>query len=170
MAVFASTGRKTLPKVKGQDKSMISSETMSFTHGILQTIAFLVVLPIGALIAILRRQIGEGWLKYHVAFQLTGVAIVFIAGGIQLYKWHLQRKNAPKDAEAPPTKRKLSPKILIHIILGSLVSLVLIVQLFWAFLGRRYFEWMTWYYVHVALSSFIIAGGVTNLWIGWSFH
>lgn len=133
-------------------------------HGILQTVAFLLLLPIGVAIAVLRHHIGPGWLKYHVFFQLLATLVVFTASGLQFYKWYQRRK----ESRAAP-KRTISPKLLTHIVLGSTVTVLLILQVFWAYLGRRYFEWMTWYYVHVALASIIILGGLTNLWIGWSF-
>lgn len=141
---------------------------LSAIHGAMQAIAFLVLFPIGGLIALLRRNIGPGWVKYHVFFQLLATFTVFAAGGVQLYKWYL--RSLERKDEATKTTRKLSKKLLTHIILGSVVSVLLLIQIIWAYFGRRFVEWTIWYNIHIALASLILSGGIANLWLGWSFH
>lgn len=137
---------------------------ISAVHGSMQAIAFLLLFPIGGLVAVMRRHIGPGWYKYHVIFQLLATFTVFAAVGVQLYKWHLRRGTNVATKKTPSTK------MITHVLLGSAVSILLIIQLLWAFFGRRWVEWMTWYNVHVALAAVILAGGISNLWLGWQLH
>lgn len=129
---------------------------MTSIHGTLQQLAFFVLFPIGAVIAIARHHIGDGWLKYHVFFQLFATITVLMAVALQFVK---RRKRDTKD-----------PKMLSHIALGSAVTLLLILQVMWAFFGRHLTDWMTWYRIHIALATIIFVGGVTNILIAKSMH
>lgn len=143
---------------------MINNINLTELHGWMQRIAFLVLFPIGGAIALFRHKIGDGWLKYHVFFQLLATCVVYAAIGVQLYKWHLRKQQqSPKEQKKPI---KFSPLLLTHVILGSIVSGVILLQIIWAYVGRRYVFWTTWYYVHVALACVIVVGGITNLYLG----
>lgn len=123
--------------------------------------AFLVLFPIGGTIALLRHKIGPGWLKYHIFFQLLATFVVFAAAAIQVLKWK-QKKNI----EVKETKT-LSPRLLTHVVIGSMVGILLILQLIWAFVARRYVPWNVWYYTHITMATLILTGGLANLYIGW---
>lgn len=126
--------------------------SLSKIHGILQMVAFLILFPIGGIIAIFRNQIGGQWLKYHIFFQILASILVFTAVGIQLYN----RKNHMQNHS------HISPKFY-HVLIGITIVLLLIFQIFWAFLGRRVVSWTIWYYIHVTLAALIIIGGITNI-------
>jgi hypothetical protein len=76
---------------------------------------------------------------------------VFAAIAIQIMK----RKN--KDTSALP---------LTHIIIGSIVCLLLIVQIFWAYTARQFVSWNVWYYTHITMAVLIVGGGIANIIIG----
>lgn len=143
---------------------------LSHLHGNLQRLAFLVLFPIGGAIAMFRHKIGPGWLRYHVFFQVTATLVVFFAAGIQVYKWSQKKKieyTEGGEEGAEPVKRAIPPMLMAHIVLGSMVGILLIIQLLWAFFARRYIAWHVWYYIHVTLAVFILAGGLGNLFIGY---
>jgi hypothetical protein len=121
-------------------------------HGMLQGIVFLILYPLGALIALLRNQIGPSWRPYHVGIQLTASILFFIAISIVAYASY----GKPKKESNIRT---------IHRWNGRLIALLIITQLFWAYQGRNYVEWMTWYYVHMSLSASIILLGWTNIYL-----
>lgn len=121
-------------------------------HGMLQGIVFLILYPLGALIALLRNQIRPSWRPYHVGIQLTASILFFIAISIVAYASY----GKPKKES---TIRNL------HRWNGRLIALLIITQLFWAYQGRNYVEWMTWYYVHMSLSASIILLGWTNIYL-----
>ncbi len=128
-------------------------------HGNLQRIAFLVLFPIGGAIALMRHKIGDGWLKYHVFFQLTATLVVFTAIGVQLVKWKRKRKeNTPKQP--------MSPILMTHIVIGSIVSFLLVSQILWAYIGRKIAPWDVWYYTHMTMAVLIVGGGIANLVVG----
>lgn len=137
---------------------------LSSLHGNLQRLAFLILFPIGGAIALLRHKIGPGWLKYHVVFQITATLIVFIAAAIQIVKWKRNKKIEVKEEHVQ--KRTLSPILLTHIVVGSMVGLLLIIQIVWAYFARRFVPWDIWYRIHVALAVLIVGGGISNLVIG----
>jgi len=122
-------------------------------HGLLQFSIFIFIFPIGALIALFRESIGPSWRKFHVGFQLTGVALFLVAISLAIYMgFHIV-----KDKQKMPLIKK------IHHALGRVLAGVILFQVLWAFYGRKYVDWMTWYYVHMALSATIILGGWTNI-------
>lgn len=126
-------------------------------HGLLQFVAFIILFPIGAMIALLRNSIGPSWRKYHVFFQLTGTVTVIIAIISIVYAKSQSIKKKEKEENM---LRK------IHKLLGPIVVTVIFVQILWAYYGRRLVEWNTWYTTHMMFSMFIIFGGISNVILG----
>ena len=128
-------------------------------HGLLQFIAFVILFPIGATIAWFRESIGPSWKGYHIFFQLTGAFTVFVAILSILYA-----KSQSEKKKSEEQKENIFRKI--HKILGPIVVTVVFVQILWAFYGRHYVEWMTWYQIHILFSLVIIIGGISNVLLG----
>jgi hypothetical protein len=124
-----------------------------YLHGLLQTIAFFVLFPLGALIAYFREHVGSNWKVFHVSIQLLATLLVFSAVIIVISI----KKGNKQDK---PIINK------VHTKLGPLIVLVIIIQLVWAFLGRKLVDWTTWYNTHMILSGLIITGGITNVILG----
>lgn len=123
-------------------------------HGGLQALVFFIILPIGALVALFRNWIGESWRPIHVAFQLTGVALFFVAISIAAY----MGSKKPKDKETSTYRKS-------HKWIGRVLVLVILFQLIWAYQGRNWVEWNTWYIIHMALSMTILGLGWTNIYL-----
>lgn len=131
-------------------------------HGLLQMLAFFILFPIGAAIAFFRDRVGPSWKQYHVAFQLTATFVVFLAVSSVLYA-----KSQDKEKQTHTNTQTQENKIRrAHKILGPIVVSVIVIQLFWAYQGRKLVEWNTWYITHMAFSAFIILGGITNVILG----
>lgn len=127
-------------------------------HGILQAISFCFLYPIGATVAIFRDRVGECWKPIHIGFQLMASFLVFVA--ILLATVADRRKKA--ETKKATKLRK------VHQLIGKTVVSLIILQILWAFFGRRIVsDWFVWYYIHVALSSLIITLGITNVLIAW---
>ena len=122
-------------------------------HGIIQLVVFLILFPIGAIVALLRYKIGPGWRRIHVSIQLTGVALYLTAVSIAFIA---NQKRKITMQERPFIKQ-------LHIWLGRTVGSLILLQVIWAFFGRGWVMWDTWYVVHMILSSLIILGGITNI-------
>lgn len=122
-------------------------------HGLLQSIVFFILYPLGALIAVFRNQIGPSWRPYHVGIQLTASTLFFIAIGMVAY------------ASYGKPKKESSQIRTLHRWNGRLIALLIVTQLFWAYQGRNYVEWMTWYYIHISLSASILLLGWTNIYL-----
>lgn len=120
-------------------------------HGLLQTIAFLVLFPLGALIAYFRNSIGPGWKMFHVGIQLTATLFVFTAVTIVA--------SIKRDKSTEKINKN-------HRILGRIVVITIVLQLLWAFFGRNVVNWDTWLTIHMLLSATIIIGGITNIVLG----
>lgn len=121
-------------------------------HGLLQSLVFLILYPLGALIALLRNYIGPSWKIYHVSIQLTASFLFFIAIGIIAYTTY----------EKPKKESKIRT---IHRWNGRLIATLIVFQLFWAYQGRNYVEWTAWYWIHMSLSASIILLGWTNIYL-----
>lgn len=121
-------------------------------HGLIQSLVFLILYPLGALIALLRNYIGPSWKIYHVSIQLTASLLFFIAISIIAYTTY----GKPKKESTYRT---------IHRWNGRLIATLIVFQLFWAYQGRNYVEWMTWYWVHMSLSASIILLGWSNIYL-----
>lgn len=128
-------------------------------HGLLQFVAFVILFPIGAMIAWFRESIGPSWKSYHIFFQLTGAFTVFVAICSILYA---KTQSKKKNEESP--KENMLRKI--HKVLGPIVVTIVFIQILWAFYGRRMVEWITWYQTHILFSMVIIVGGISNVMLG----
>jgi hypothetical protein len=122
-------------------------------HGIFMLLAFLVVFPLGALVAVFRHSIGPGWKTVHVALQLFGAGLVFIAAGLMAW-----RPNKKESSKPVPT---------FHRALGKTVVVLIVVQLLWAFMGRRLVDWTVWLWIHGLLSAAILITGWTNVYLAY---
>jgi cytochrome b561 len=125
-------------------------------HGLLQSIVFLVLFPLGASIALFRRIIGSRWRVMHVSIQLTAITLFMIAISIAYYMGNIKNKNTKKH------DRQINK---LHRYMGRFIFVVIVLQLFWAYQGRKIVSWKVWYYIHMLLSSIIIFSGITNIFI-----
>ena len=101
-------------------------------HGLLQMLAFLILFPIGALIALFRDKVGSNWKIFHVTIQMIAILTVVTAYIII------------KIAQSKHKNKKQKPKQLInkiHIATGYTVGTFIILQLFWAFFGKSLVDW-----------------------------
>ena len=126
-------------------------------HGLLQSIVFLVLFPLGASIALFRRFIGSRWRVMHVSIQLTAITLFMIAISIAYYMGNIKNKGNKKDDDRQINK--------LHKYMGRFIFIVIVLQLFWAYQGRKIVSWTVWYYIHMLLSSIIIISGITNILI-----
>ena len=146
-------------------------------HGILQSIAFIVLFPLGALVAYFRENIVAIWFPIHVSLQMMGLLVVLIA----LYVMYVAKKTTslPKkeqaaekqeekqaEKQAEKEEGKVSTSRELHRFIGPLVVFALFIQFFWAFYGRKIVEWTTWYRIHMMLATIVILGGFTNIFFG----
>ena len=127
-------------------------------HGLLQMVAFLILFPIGALIALFRDKVGSNWKIFHVSVQLLAITTVVAAYIVIKYAKSKQKNNKQKP-------KQLINKI--HIATGYTVGAFIILQLFWAFFGKSIVYWSTWYTIHMILSACIILGGISNIIIAY---
>ena len=123
-------------------------------HGIIQLLVFLILFPIGATVALLRDKIGPSWRRIHVSIQLTAVMLYLIAVSIALYANHQRKVDKPRSFINQ-----------LHRWLGRTVGTLILLQVIWAFFGRQWVMWDTWYTIHMTLSASIILGGITNIMI-----
>ena len=127
-------------------------------HKSLQALAFLVLFPLGALTALLRQRIGPSWLMWHIGFQLTASIAVFSAVAIVVFL------KPSKQKEEEHEENKFNK---LHKIIGPLVTLLIVMQLAWAFGGKGIVSLNTWYVLHVVFAILIVGLGWTNLYIGY---
>lgn len=133
--------------------------TLYQIHGLLQMIVFLFLFPLGATIALFRNKIGPNWRKMHVTIQLTAITLFLIAISLAYYSGNIKNKG---DNKANKEEKQINKT---HKMLGRFIFVLVMSQLLWAFYGRNLVNWMTWYYIHMALSSLIILSGITNVLI-----
>lgn len=130
-------------------------------HGSLQTLAFLILLPAGMLVAIFRDRIGPSWLPLHMGLQLSGTLCVVAAMAIVTQS----QPNSEND-EQPTTSTKRA-----HHMLGWTVATLLAMQWLWVLGGRSLIAasimtWTWWYRIHVALATTILTLGFAQVGIG----
>jgi amino acid transporter len=126
---------------------------IALVHALLQVIAFCVVLPAGVLIAIFRQYIGAIWLPLHIACQLIGSAMVLVAVALM--------RMSHKDHDDDHEDKKFDP----HKIVGYTVLALIIVELLWALVARRFVPYVLWLWIHVFLAFAILAGGWLNIYL-----
>ncbi len=125
-------------------------------HGLLQMIAFLILFPIGALIALFRDKVGSNWKVIHVTIQMIAIFTVLVAYIIIKIAQSKHKNKKPKQVINK-----------LHIATGYTVGVFIVLQLFWAFFGKSLVEWSTWYTIHMILSACIILGGIANILIAY---
>jgi hypothetical protein len=123
-------------------------------HGVIQLLVFLILFPTGAIVALLRDKIGPSWRRIHVGIQLTAVVLYLIAVSIAFYANQQRKVDKPR-----PFINHL------HRWVGRTVGTLILLQVIWAFFGRQWVMWDTWYTIHMTLSASIILGGLTNIMI-----
>lgn len=143
------------PKVRGPYIKIFAFINMTpyQIHGLIQLLVFLILFPTGATIALLRDKIGPSWRRIHVTIQLTAVLLFITAISIAYYL----------GFNRIPEKDTLIQKI--HRTLGRIIAGIIVLQVIWAFFGRSWVMWDTWYAIHMTLSALIILGGLTNITI-----
>jgi NADH:ubiquinone oxidoreductase subunit 6 (subunit J) len=97
----------------------------------------MILFTLGAIIAILRKSIGEVWLRIHLVCQLCATLILLLSITLVIYTSKNKNKADPKT---PVGRHKIIGKILLSIILFQVV---------FAFIGKRIFEKSTWYIIQV---------------------
>lgn len=123
-------------------------------HGLLQMIAFLILFPIGAMIALFRDKVGSNWKLFHVGTQIIAICVVIAAYIVIKYAKSKQKNKKHNDKD-------LINKI--HITIGYTIGILIAIQVAWAYLGKRIVDWSTWYTIHMILSACIIVGGIINI-------
>lgn len=124
-------------------------------HGIIQLLVFLILFPSGAIVALLRDKIGPSWRRIHVTIQLTATFLFIVAISLALYLGY--NRVPEKDTKLQKTHRTL----------GRIIAGCILLQIIWAFFGRGWVMWDTWYTIHMILSALIILGGFTNIMIAY---
>ena len=116
-------------------------------HGILQILTFVILFPLGALIALFREQVGKNWFILHISIQILASLTVFIALiiiNIAIKNKETLNKEAEdkeaedkealnKDSEEKETQiskeKSLRKKPSLHLIIGSLIVCLIVFQL-----------------------------------------
>ena len=135
-------------------------KSLYLLHGILQIVAFLILFPIGILIAIFKNYIGAYWFISHILFQSFGIICVFTAVLVMIYAKSLQNI---KDTNPTPTTNtntttnmhtQNSPSL--HAIIGFIIIALIIIQVIWAVFVRKIINHDLWAKIHLVLAILII--------------
>jgi cytochrome b561 len=139
----------------------MNSEKLFTIHKYIMIITFYILLPIGITIAIFRSKIGQNWYTYHKHTMLTVLLFAFIGIFISLYA---------KDSEG---EKNIHPLSTIHGIVGTILVVLLLLNVGWAIIVRRYVKdegsWLTrrmWLNGHRVFGSLIVIILVYNLYLG----
>jgi predicted permease len=127
----------------------MTATTHIYIHIMLQTLAFFVLFPLGVIIAAFRSVIGQSWLFWHVCFQLLGSVCVVAAVMV-----------------ISMASKKHHNHTYTHRLLGKVVVSLIVIELIWAFIGRRIVPWNVWLTIHVVLATLILACGWANIYLG----
>ena len=127
-------------------------------HGILQFIAFVVLFPLGILVAVFRNTIGSTWFVIHVT--LHSAAILTLIAALVCIGIATYNKNR---LESQDTKIQIP----LHVILGYIVVGLVFSQIVWAVGLRHVVPRPTWLFVHGILAISILATGWINLYLGY---
>ena len=138
-------------------------------HGILQTLAFLILFPIGIIIALCKNYIGPRWFILHISFQSFGIICVFTAIILAVYAESLKSKDAHIDGDKEPVNNK-SEIPSLHVILGIIVIILLITQIIWAVFVRKIINHDLWAKIHLILALLILGFGWTNIYLGYKHY
>ena len=142
-------------------------------HGILQTLAFLILFPIGIIIALCKNYIGPRWFILHILFQSFGIICVFTAVILAVYAESLKSKinhtNRQEDihVQTPNNKSELPQ---LHVIFGIVVIILIIKQIIWAVFVRKIINHDLWAKIHLILALLILGFGWTNIYLGYKHY
>lgn len=128
-------------------------------HGIINSTVFLLLLPIGIIIAALRNYIGPEWLKWHVFFQLTSVILLIISGSLVFYA----NRNHKKQKEISKNRK-------LHKIIGPTILSLLFLQIFWAYYGKYLVSYNIWLMIHAGFGISILGLGWYQIYLGKNMH
>ncbi len=125
-------------------------------HGILQLLAFLVLFPIGVVIALMRNTIGPKWLIYHIFFQISAALCVFIASALVIIAEKGKKESHDHEDNKPLAR-------LLHVWNGRIVVTLIFLQLLWAFFGKFFVPLSLWYMTHITFAILILLGGFAQV-------
>ena len=129
-------------------------------HGILQFIAFVILFPLGILVAVFRNWIGSMWFVIHVG--LHSAAILTLIAALLCVGLASYNKNKNKEKDKKETRD--TP---LHVILGYIVVGLVFFQIVWAVGLREVVPFPTWLLVHGILAISILVTGWINLYLGY---
>ena len=139
-------------------------KTLYTLHGLLQASAFLLLFPIGILIALSKAYIGNRWFILHIIFQTLGICCVFTAIALMAYAQYLKTKA--QNAKPAETKKPLPT----HVIVGIIIVILIILQVIWAVFLRHTINREIWVNIHILLAILILTLGWTNLYLGYALY
>lgn len=126
-------------------------------HAILQSTAFLIVFPLGAIVALYRDRIGASWFRYHVALQTLGTLLVVVAVSLAI-AYRVTDKHDHKEEPSRTKKR--------HRTNGYVVVSVLAAQWLWAVFMRGLIPWGIWLNAHMLLAVLLVSLGFYQIYLG----
>ena len=100
--------------------------TLYNIHRYLMIIAFMILLPIGICMPIFKDKVGENWYSYHKHIMFSVLIISFIGICVSLYT---------KDQEGETNRHPHSTR---HGLIGILLFILVVCQMAWAIIVRRY--------------------------------
>lgn len=139
---------------------MMNIQLLYTLHGLLQEIAFLVLFPIGIIIALCKLYIGSKWFILHILFQTVGIVCVISAVLIMAYAKYLEK----------PTNKSSRKSIPLHVYIGIAIVILILFQVVWAVLMRDKIDRNIWTRIHIILASIILILGWTNLYLGYKLY
>jgi len=137
-------------------------------HALLQATAFLILFPIGIIIALTKTYIGSNWFILHIIFQSLGVFCVFAAIALMAYAQYLKNKDKNKESNSKTLDE--NKPISIHVIIGIIIVCLIIFQLLWAIFLRHTINREIWVLIHIILAILILCLGWTNLYLGYKLY
>jgi len=141
-------------------------KTLYTLHALLQGTAFLILFPIGILIALFKTFIGPSWFILHILFQSLGVFCVFTAIALMAYAHYLKHKTKEPNSKTP-NEIKAMPT---HVIIGIIIVCLIVLQLIWAIFFRHVIEREIWKFIHLIFAILILILGWTNLYLGYKLY
>ena len=141
-------------------------KTLYTLHALLQAKAFLILFPIGILIALFKRFIGPSWFILHIVFQSLGVFCVFAAIALMAYAQYLKNKTKEPNSKTPDDNKPIPA----HVIIGIIIVCLIVLQLIWAIFFRHIIEREIWKLIHIIFAILILTLGWTNLYLGYKLY
>ena len=135
-------------------------KTLYTLHALLQGTSFLILFPIGIIIALIKSYIGPNWFILHIIFQSLGVFCIFTAITLMAYAQYLktQKPNYKKPAKNTPLSS--------HVIIGITIVSLIVLQLIWAIFLRHVIDREIWKLIHIIFAILILTFGWINLYLG----